>query len=108
MGSSYHKMTDEKIKIVDNKIQQSKDPYDLDRQTTNISALLSGNVGEYEFLTGEDVLPEKGLLEKVAAIKNWKKQTDIAEKQYQGLDMVYEFDKMESDETIKIIEKQHL
>ena len=108
MGSSYHKMTDEKIKIVDNKIQQSKDPYDLDRQRTNISALLSGNVGEYEFLTGEDVLPEKGLLEKVAAIKNWKKQTDIAEKQYQGLDMVYEFDKMESDETIKIIEKQHL
>ena len=63
-------MTDEKIKIVDNKIQQSKDPYDLDRQTTNISALLSGHVGEYEFLTGEDVLPEKGLLEKVAAIKN--------------------------------------
>ena len=63
-------MTDEKIKIVDNKIQQSKDPYDLDRQRTNISALLSGNVGEYEFLTGEDVLPEKGLLEKVAAIKN--------------------------------------
>ena len=108
MGSSYHKMTDEKIKIVDNKIQQSKDPYDLDRQTTNISALLSGNVGEYEFLTGEDVLPEKGLLEKVAAIKNWKKQTDIAEKQYQGLDRVYESDKMESDETIKIIEKQHL
>ena len=108
MGSSYHKMTDEKIKIVDNKIQQSKDPYDLDRQTTNISALLSGNVGEYEFLTGEDVLPEKGLLEKVAAIKNWKKQTDISEKQYQGLDRVYEFDKMESDETIKIIEKQHL
>ena len=28
-----------------------------------------GNVGKYEYLTGEDVLPEKGLLEKVAVIK---------------------------------------
>ena len=26
-----------------------------------ISALSSGNICKYEFLTGEDVLPEKGL-----------------------------------------------
>ena len=49
-----------------------------------------GNVSKYEFLTGEDVLPEKGLLEKAATIKRFeysplgkelKKQTDIAKDQ---------------------------
>ena len=43
-----------------------------------ISALSSGNVGKYEYLTGKDVLPEKDLLEKA--------QTDIANKQQQKLD----------------------
>ena len=33
------------------------------KQTAKISPLSSGNVGKYEFLTGEEVLPEKGLLE---------------------------------------------
>ena len=56
------------------------------------SALSSANVAKYEFLTGEDVLPEKGLLEKAATIKRFeyspfeselKKQTGIAQKQYQ-------------------------
>ena len=49
-----------------------------------------GNVCKYEFLTGEDVLSEKGLLEKAATIKRFeysplgkelKKQTDIAKDQ---------------------------
>ena len=43
-----------------------------------ISALSSGNVRKYEYLTGKDVLPEKDLLEKA--------QTDIANKQQQKLD----------------------
>ena len=85
----------EKIKTIDNKIEQSKAQYDLDRQTGKISALLSGNVSKYEFLTGKDVLPEKGLLEKAAALKIFeysqldkelKAKTDIAKKQYQKLD----------------------
>ena len=47
------------------------------------------NVGKYKFLTGKDVLPEKDLLEKSATIKRFenspftKKQTSLAEKQYQ-------------------------
>ena len=61
-----------------------------------ISAL--SYVRKYEFLTGEDVLPEKDLLEKAASIKRYKysplgselkKQTDIAKKQYQVLDKVH-------------------
>ena len=54
----------EKIKTIDNEIEQNKAQYNLDRQTANISALSSGNVGKYEFLTGEDVLPVRALLEK--------------------------------------------
>ena len=44
----------EKIKTIDNKIEQSKSQYKLDRQTAKLSALLSGNVNKYEFLTGKD------------------------------------------------------
>ena len=45
----------EKIKTVDNRIKQNKAQYDLDKQTAQISALSSGNVSKYEFLTGKDV-----------------------------------------------------
>ena len=56
----------EKIKVIKNKIEQNKAQYVLDRQTAKISALSSGNVSKYEFLTDKDVLPEKDLLEKAA------------------------------------------
>ena len=39
----------EKIKTINNKIEQNKAQYNLDRQTATISALSSGNVGKYEF-----------------------------------------------------------
>ena len=48
-----------KIKAVNNKIEQNKAQYNLERQTSKISALLSGNVSKYGFLTGKDVLSEK-------------------------------------------------
>ena len=49
----------EKIKTIDNKIEENQAQHDLDRQAAKISALLSGNISGYEFLTGKDVLPEK-------------------------------------------------
>ena len=39
--------SNEKFKTIDNKIEQSKAQYDLDRETAKISALSSGNVGKY-------------------------------------------------------------
>ena len=57
--------------------------------TATSLALSSGSVCKYEFLTGEEGLPEKGLLEKAAVIKGaenlpigneLKKQTDNAKK----------------------------
>ena len=93
LSSTYYKMSiSEKIKVIDNKIEPNKAQYNLDRRTAQISALLSGNVSKYEFLTGKAVLLEKDLLEKVVAIKRFeysslgkemKKQTSAAEKQYQ-------------------------
>ena len=62
----------EKIKTINNKIKQNKAQYNLDRQTAKISALSSGNVSKYEFLTGKAVLPEKDLLEKADTMKRFE------------------------------------
>ena len=60
----------EKIKEIDNKIEQNKPQYNLDRQTAKTSALLSGNVDKYEFSRGEDILPGKELLKKLLQSKD--------------------------------------
>ena len=52
-----------KIKAINNRINQNKAQYNLDRQFAKISTLSSWNVSKYEFLTSIDVLPEKNLLE---------------------------------------------
>ena len=82
--------TSEKIKAINNKTEQNKAQYNLDKQTSKIFALSSGNVSKYEFLTGKDVLSEKDLLEKaVAALKRFeylplgkelKNQSSVTEK----------------------------
>ena len=46
---------DEKIKTIDNKIQQNRAQYNLNRETVKILALSAGNVCKYEFLTGGNV-----------------------------------------------------
>ena len=82
-----------KIKKIDNKVEQNKAQHNLDKQTAKISALSSGNISKYEFLTGKDVLPEKDLLEGAVSLKRFeysplskklKKQIRVAEKQYQN------------------------
>ena len=50
-------------------MKQNKIKYNLGKQTAGISALSLRNVDRSEFLTGEAVLLEKGLLEKAATIK---------------------------------------
>ena len=41
----------EKIKTTDNKLEQNKAQYDLDKHTNKAFALLSVNVSKYEFST---------------------------------------------------------
>ena len=43
------------LKIVEDKIKANQAPYDLDREATKISALLSKELDKYEYLTGEDL-----------------------------------------------------
>ena len=46
------------IKTINNKIEQIKAQYSLDKQTAKIYALSSRSVSKYKFLTGEDVILE--------------------------------------------------
>ena len=43
------------VKILDDKIKANKAQNDLDRQNAKISALSSGELEKYEYLTGEDL-----------------------------------------------------
>ena len=61
----------EKVETIDNKIEQNKGQYNLDRETAKISALSPENVSKYEILTSKYILPEKDLLEKAAARKRY-------------------------------------
>ena len=99
----------EKIKAINNKIEQNKAQYNLDRQTAKISGLSSGSVSKQEFLTGRDVLPEKDL-GKAAALKRFeysplgkelKKETSVAEKHFQIFDKIFNYDEREGPVKIK-------
>ena len=70
----------EKVKAINNKIEQNKAQFDLDRQTAKISALSSGNVGKYKCLTDKDVLFEKRPVTKSCCNQKTnviKKQTEV-------------------------------
>ena len=41
---------------IDDQIRDEKLQYDIDRKTAEISALSSGKIHKYEYLTGEDIL----------------------------------------------------
>ena len=45
----------DQMKILDRKIKQIKAEYDLDRKASKISALSSGHLDKYEYLTGGDL-----------------------------------------------------
>ena len=53
----------DQIKIIDNKIKAIQAQYDLDRLTAKISALSSGELKKYEYLTGEDLGYRPSVLE---------------------------------------------
>ena len=42
---------------IDDKIRHKKLQYDINREAAKISALLSGKIEKYEYLTGEKILP---------------------------------------------------
>ena len=42
---------------IDDQIRDEKLQYDINREATKISALSSGNIDKYEYLTGKEILP---------------------------------------------------
>ena len=42
---------------IDDQIRDEKLQYDINREAAKISALSSGKIHKYEYLTGEDILP---------------------------------------------------
>ena len=43
--------------IINDQIRDEKLQHDINRETAKMSALSSGNIQKYEYLTGEDILP---------------------------------------------------
>ena len=105
------KMTvSQKIKTIDNIIEQNKAQCNSDRPAAKILALSSENNSKYEFLAGKYVLTEEGLLEKAAPTKRFeylplgselKKQTIAAEKQDKELNNFFESDKRKNQQQLK-------
>ena len=42
---------------IDDQVRDEKLQHDLNREAAKISALSSGKIGKYEYLTGEKILP---------------------------------------------------
>ena len=42
---------------INDQIRDEKLQYDINREAAKISALLSGKIHKYQYLTGEDILP---------------------------------------------------
>ena len=55
----------EQVKILDDKIKANIAQYDLDREAAKVSALSSGELKKYEYLTGEDLRYKPKVIEKV-------------------------------------------
>ena len=75
---------------IENKIKDEKLQYDINRKTAKVSALSSGKIDKYEYVTGEEILPsnQPQIIEQAKftysplgkALKNRQKQLKIKEK----------------------------
>ena len=76
--------------IIDDKIRDEKLQYDINRKAAKISALSSGKIDKYEYLTGEEILPsnQRQIMEQTKfaysplgkAFENKQKRLKIKEK----------------------------
>ena len=75
-----------KIMTIENQIKDEKLQYDINREAAKISALSSGKIDKYEYLTGEEILPsnQQQIIEQAKFTysplgKNFEKQTKTIE-----------------------------
>ena len=64
---------------INDQIRDEKLQYDINREAAKISALLSGKIHKYEYLTSEDILPS-----------NWQQIIDEAKLTYSPLGKAFE------------------
>ena len=74
LGSTYYKIavSEKKLKHLITKLTKTKLDIIQTDKLLRFQHYQSGSVGRYEFLTGEYVLSEQGLLEKAATIKRFE------------------------------------
>ena len=60
--------------IIDDQIMDEKLQYDINREAAKISALSSGKINKYEYLTGEEILPsnQKQIIKQAKFILLWE------------------------------------
>ena len=85
---------------IDDQIRDEKLQYDINRKAAEISALSSGKIDKYEYLTGKEILPsnQKQIIEKAKFTysplgKTFEKQTKAIEDQGQKQIKAIEDDK---------------
>ena len=69
---------------IDDQIEDEKLPNDINRKAAKISALSSGEIDKYQYLTGEEILPsnQKQIIEQVKftyspLVKAFEKQKQL-------------------------------
>ena len=79
------------IITIEDKIKHEKLQYDVSREAGKISALLSGKIGKYEYLTAEEILPsdQSRMIEQAKFTysplrKAFEKQMKTIEKQWKN------------------------
>ena len=65
---------------IEDKIKDEKLQYDINREVAKISALSSGKIDKYEYLTGEEILLNLLILLWEKLLKNKQKLLKIREK----------------------------
>ena len=102
----------DQLKILDNKIRANKAQYDLDREAAKISALSSGELEKYEYLSGEDLgykpdVVQKAKFEYSPLAKVFNKGLDEKDRKEGLLKRLKNIeDKNQLDETEYQVEKQ--
>ena len=94
---------------INDKIRGEKLQYDINREAAKISALSSGKIGKYKYLTGQEILPsdqrrviEQGKFAYSSLGKSLEKQTKTIE------DQSKEQIKSTEDQGIQLVESNEL
>ena len=71
---------------IDDKIRDEKLQYDINREASKLPAIYSGKIGQYEYLSGEEILPsnQRQIIEPAKFIysplgKDFEEQTKMSQ-----------------------------